>query len=109
MSAAKRRHAGRHDKSPAVPGTERQAVLLRDFRGDLVYWIGANPGLALRIMRMIEDILKDPFTGIGKPEPLKHQFGGDWSRRITDEHRIVYTITAFGIYFSRARGHYHTR
>jgi toxin YoeB len=109
MSAAKRRNSSRHGVSPALPDDERQAILLRGFRGDLVYWIDANPRIAIRIMRMIEEILKEPYSGIGKPEPLKYDFSGDWSRRITDADRIVYTVTSLGIFFSRARGHYHHR
>lgn len=108
MSAA-RRLSVRHDRSPATPQEERQAILLRDFRSDLAYWISTDPRTALRIMRMIEEILKEPFSGIGKPEPLKHDGAGKWSRRITDGDRIVYTITHLAIYFSRARHHYERR
>jgi toxin YoeB len=109
MTAAKRRHTSRHDESPAIPDDERLAILLGGFRGDLAYWIAANPRVALRIMRIIEEILATPYSGIGKPEPLKHDYAGDWSRRITEEDRIVYTVTRVGIYFSRARGHYGRR
>lgn len=107
MSAAKRRHSSRNE-SPVLDG-ERQAVLLGGFRADLVYWIATNPRVALRIMRLMEEVLKQPFSGIGKPEPLKHDNAGDWSRRLTGEDRIVYTVTRLGIYFSRARGHYGSR
>ena len=57
-------------------------------------------------MRMIEDIVRDPFSGIGKPEPLKHLAEGAWSRRLTEEHRIVYQVSAGRIHFLQARYHY---
>lgn len=60
-------------------------------------------------MRLIEEILKDPFSGIGKPEALKYDQAGKWSRRITDEDRITYTVTHLAIYFARARYHYGRR
>jgi toxin YoeB len=93
-------------QSPAVPDVERQAILLHDFRRDLTHWIGFDPRLALRIMRLIEDVLRDPISGLGKPEPLRHDSHGQWSRRITDEHRLIYRIRQSGILFMYARGHY---
>lgn len=56
-------------------------------------WIISDRKTALRIGDLIRDILRDPFTGIGKPEPLKYQFAGCWSRRIDNEHRLIYKIT----------------
>jgi toxin YoeB len=53
-------------------------------------WIETDRKTALRISDLIRDILRDPFTGIGKPEPLNHQFAGFWSRRIDSEHRLIY-------------------
>lgn len=103
MTAAKRRSSHR---SPAFPDDERQAVLLREFREDLVHWIASEPRTALRIMHLVEAILNDPFTGIGKPEPLKYGHAGKWSRRITNEDRITYTVSHLAIYFARARYHY---
>jgi toxin YoeB len=55
---------------------------------------------------MVEGILRDPFTGIGKPEPLKYEFAGCWSRRLTQEHRLVYRVTERRIDFLQARYHY---
>ena len=95
--------------SPAFTDGGLQAVLLRDFRADLIYWISSDRRTALRIMRLIEEILKDPFSGIGKPEPLKYDQAGKWSRRITDADRITYTVTNLAIYFARARHHYGRR
>ena len=59
----------------------------------LSYWIQQDRKIALRILRMIAELEKNPFTGIGKPEPLKGDFKGYWSRRIDNEHRLIYKIT----------------
>lgn len=106
MRAAKHRPVRSQAESPAAPDDERLAILFKAFRDDLAYWIATNPRLALRIMRMIEEVLRDPFAGIGKPEPLKHGLRGRWSRRITDEDRMEYSVGTAGIYFRRARSHY---
>jgi toxin YoeB len=105
MSAAKRRHAHHHQPA-ASSSTERQAVLNRDFRRDLTFWIEFDPRVALKVMRLVEDVLRDPFRGTGKPELLKHDLQGRWSRRITDEHRIVYQVDASAVLFMLARYHY---
>lgn len=106
MSAAKRRRPHIARKPPAVPESERQAVLLREFRRDLTFWIETHPRTALRIMRMIEEVLADPRRGVGKPEPLLHDMAGQWSRRITDEHRMVYQVRDSVVLFAMARWHY---
>jgi toxin YoeB len=62
--------------------------------------------VALRIFQLIEAILRDPFTGIGKPEPLRGEFAGLWSRRINHEHRLVYKVSQDRIEFLQARYHY---
>jgi toxin YoeB len=62
--------------------------------------------VAFRVLDLIEAALRDPFTGIGKPEPLKHQLAGAWSRRITQEHRLVYLVQGDRIDFLQARFHY---
>lgn len=85
---------------------ERRAILHRDFRQDLTFWIGSNARTALKVMRLVEEVVRDPFSGIGKPEPLKHQALGRWSRRIDQEHRMVYVVSEDGIYFLLARFHY---
>lgn len=59
-----------------------------------------------RIEKLLISIMETPFTGIGKPEPLKHQYSGKWSRRIDNEHRIIYTVQEDIIYIYSARGHY---
>lgn len=62
--------------------------------------------MALRLLDLIESILRDPFQGIGKPEPLKHLGPGIWSRRLTQEHRLTYLVKHDTIYFLKARYHY---
>ena len=69
-------------------------------------WIGTDRKTALRIGDLIRDILRDPFNGIGKPEPLKYQFSGSWSRRIDNEHRLIYTVTETSIVIFSCRFHY---
>jgi toxin YoeB len=105
MSAAKRRSAAT-DPRPASEGAERKAVIDRDFRQDLVWWIGSDPRVALRVMWLIEEVIRDPFKGAGKPELLKYDLQGRWSRRITNEHRLVYEVTQSAILFMLARFHY---
>lgn len=73
-----------------------------DFREDLRHWVRT----ALRVLDLVEAVIRDPFAGVGKPEPLKHLGGGVWSRRITEEHRLVYRVTAERIDFLQARYHY---
>ena len=76
------------------------------FREDLVYWIERDRKIALRIPRLVEAVLRDPFAGEGKPEPLKGLGPGVWSRRITQEHRLVYLVRKERIDFLQARYHY---
>jgi toxin YoeB len=73
---------------------------------DLLHWLGADRKLATRIARLIGDLQRDPFTGIGKPEPLKGDLSGYWSRRIDDEHRLVYRADATEVKILKARYHY---
>ena len=84
----------------------RLAVFQPEFIEDLHYWVETDRKLALRAFDMIEAILRDPFDGIGKPEPLKYMTPGAWSRRLTQEHRIVYLVRAERIDFLQARYHY---
>jgi toxin YoeB len=88
------------------PLAEREAVFQPQFRDDLRYWVETDRRVALRILELAEAILRDPFAGIGKPEPLKYILAGCWSRRITQEHRLVYRVTAQRIDFLQARYHY---
>lgn len=85
---------------------EREAVFHTEFREDLRYWVETERKTALRILELVEAVLADPFTGIGKPEPLKYLLAGCWSRRITQEHRLVYKVSGRRIDFLQARYHY---
>ena len=85
---------------------DRYSVFQSEFREDLRYWVTSNRKVALRIFDLVEAILRDPFSGIGKPEPLKHLAPGIWSRRITQEHRIVYLVSDLRIDFLQCRYHY---
>ena len=69
-------------------------------------WAAQDKKIHRRIIALINDILRQPFTGLGKPEPLKHELSGYWSRRITDEHRLVYGVTETEIIILSCRFHY---
>lgn len=84
----------------------RVAVFQPEFREDLRYWVETDRKLALRAFDLIEAVMRDPFSGIGKPEPLKYLASGAWSRRLTQEHRIVYLVRDDRIDFLQARYHY---
>jgi toxin YoeB len=73
---------------------------------DFLFWLATNRKIARRIIRLIGEIQRDPFSGIGKPEPLKGELSGYWSRRITDEHRLVYRADADEVKILKARYHY---
>ena len=74
--------------------------------GDYQYWVVNDSSMIKRVNRLIDDIRRTPFTGIGKPEALKHQLAGYWSRRITDEHRLVYAVEENQVVIITARHHY---
>lgn len=78
-----------------------------EFREDLGWWYKNEPQKAFKVLDLVQDILRDPFKGIGKPEPLKYLDSDTWSRRIDLEHRIIYRITRDRIYFLQARYHYY--
>ena len=84
----------------------RDAVFQPEFLEDLRYWVETDRKLALRALDLVKAILRDPFQGIGKPEPLKYLSPGAWSRRLTQEHRIVYLVRDERIDFLQARYHY---
>jgi toxin YoeB len=85
---------------------QRLAVFQPEFIEDLRFWVETDRKLALKSLELIEAILRDPFTGIGKPESLKYLAPGTWSRRLTQEHRIVYLVRDERIDFLQARYHY---
>lgn len=84
----------------------RLAVFHPEFREDLRHWVETDRRVALRALELVEAVLRDPFGGIGKPEPLKHVLAGAWSRRLTQEHRVVYLVRENQIDFLQARYHY---
>ena len=73
---------------------------------DLQHWVQYHPKIAKRVLRMIEESQKDPFGGIGKPEPLKNELTGWWSKRIDGEHRLVYKLENDCLLIAQAKGHY---
>jgi toxin YoeB len=85
---------------------DRLAIFQPEFLEDLRYWVETDRKIALRAFDLIEAILRDPFEGIGKPEALKYLVPGAWSRRLTQEHRIVYLVRGDRIDFLQARYHY---
>ena len=83
-----------------------EAVFHPEFREDLRHWIANDRKADLRVLELVEAVLREPFTGAGKPEPLKHLLAGAWSRRVTQEHRLVYLVRGRRIDFLQARYHY---
>ena len=88
------------------PGRRWIGVFHPEFVEDLRYWVNTNRKTALRAFDLIQATLRDPFSGIGKPEPLKYLPSGTWSRRLTEEHRIVYMVSEGRVDFLQARYHY---
>jgi toxin YoeB len=85
---------------------DREAVFFPEFLEDLTYWVKTDRNAALRTLDLVAAILRDPFLGIEKPEPLRHALSGVWSRRITPAHRIVYQVRESRIEFLQARFHH---
>ena len=84
----------------------RLSIFEKEFREDLAHWIEKDRRIGVRILRLVEAVMRDPFDGEGKPEPLKGLGAGVWSRRITQEHRMVYLVKEDRIHFLQARYHY---
>ena len=93
----------RHRPGPQPP---RVAMLSSECRADLQYWVDTNRKTALRILAIMEAVMREPFTGIGKPEHLKQLGGNVWSRRINESDRLVYEVFDDRIVFLQARYHY---
>jgi len=85
---------------------QRLAIFQPEFREDLIYWVKTDRKTALRVLKLVEAVLRNPFSGLGKPEPLKYLGAGVWSRRITQEHRLVYLVGQDRVDFLQARYHY---
>jgi toxin YoeB len=81
-------------------------VISSEYREGYQYWAKAKPQVQKRIDRLFDAICAEPFAGLGKPEPLRHNLSGCWSRRITQKERLVYRVEADTIYFLSCRGHY---
>jgi toxin YoeB len=73
---------------------------------DLQYWVQMNPKIAKRLLRLIDETKRNPFTGTGKPEPLKGELAGWWSKRIDQEHRLIYRVEGNSLIIAQAKGHY---
>jgi toxin YoeB len=73
---------------------------------DYLHWQKQDRNMVERINKLIKQVQRDPFVGVGKPEPLKHALSGFWSRRITDEHRMVYRVTEDALEIAQLRFHY---
>lgn len=73
---------------------------------DYQHWVQTDRATLKRVNRLIDDVLRDPFSGIGKPEQLRHVLSGAWSRRITEEHRLVYLVDGDDVVILQARYHY---
>ncbi|KAI9130749.1 Txe/YoeB family addiction module toxin [Acaryochloris sp. CCMEE 5410] len=94
-------------KAKFIPSEVKWEIILDpNFREDLQYWIQQDRKLALRLMVVVESIATDPFTGIGKPEALKHLGSNLWSRRLNQEHRIVNLVRDGKVYLLAEKYHY---
>jgi toxin YoeB len=85
---------------------DRILVFDRDFLEDLNFWVSTNRKTAIKVLELVEAIRRDPFDGLGKPEPLRHLGEGVWSRRITQEHWLVYKVAGNQVLFAQAKYHY---
>lgn len=85
---------------------ERVSVFESEFREDLRFWVETDRRVALRLLTPVEAVMRDPFSGIGKPEPIKYFEAGMWSRRLTQEHRVLCIVRDTAIHFTNARYHY---
>ena len=86
--------------------TKRVSVFQTEFLQDLRFWVKNERSVALSVLDLVDAVIRDPFDGPGKPEPLKHVLSGCWSRRVTQEHRLVYRVSDEAVDFLQARHHY---
>ena len=85
---------------------DRLAICHPEFLEDLQHWVEQDRRTAWRLMQLMNAVMRDPIDGIGKPEPLRHLGPGVWSRRITQEHRLVYVVKDTAVEFLQGRYHY---
>ncbi len=85
---------------------KRVAVFQPEFLEDLRFWVKTERSNGIRVLDLVEATMRDPFQGLGKPEPLRYVLAGCWSRRVSQEHRLVYRVTDEAIDFLQARYHY---
>jgi len=90
----------------AVGRSQRHLIVQPQFWEDLYYWVQEDSRVAARLMRLVEETRRNPFHGIGNPEPLQGEFAGYWSRRLTAEHRFVYRVVEGGLDCVQSRYHY---
>ena len=93
-------------KKPSPSSTKRCLLWTPESWEDYLYWQQYDLDKVRRINSLIKDIHRQPFEGVGKPEPLKHDLAGYWSRRITSEHRLVYRVTVDAVHVVSCRYHY---
>ena len=86
--------------------TEMRIIFTENAWADYTYWKSENKKISKRIDLLIKDICREPFDGLGKPEPLKYDLSGFWSRRIDDEHRLIYTAAENDVFILACRYHY---
>lgn len=101
MSRKKRR-----SNPPSHPPIQRVPIFDEVFREDLAWWFKVDGAKANKILDLVSDVMRGPFEGIGKPEPLKYMDADTWSRRIDLEHRLVYRVRHDRIDFLACRYHY---
>ena len=85
---------------------KRVAIFQPEILQDLRFWVKNERAAAIRILDLVEAVMRDPVEGPGKPEPLKYVLAGCWSRRVTQEHRLVYRVSDEAVDFLQARYHY---
>ena len=92
---------------PPQPGPKKRATVIQpECMEDLEHWVATDRKTALRVLKLMKATRRDPFTGMGKPEPLRHLGSNVWSRRITSKDRLVYRVTDQYVDFLQARYHY---
>lgn len=106
MARSKTGKAGAHASSVTATQKNRVAVVHPECMEDIRFWVDTNRKIALRLLDLIKEVLREPFTGIGKPEHLKGMGGNVWSRRITHADRLVYEVFDDRVDFLQARYHY---